>query len=75
MELSLLFVVVLAVGLAVFLWWLSVLIEALKTPVGVWEASGQSQVAYVIVLVALGFIGALVYHFVARPRLSTVPRR
>jgi hypothetical protein len=50
------------------------LIDALRRPAPAWEAAGQNQIAYIVVIVVLGFIGALVYALVARPRLQQVVR-
>lgn len=55
--------------LAVFVWWLVALIEALKTPSSQWQAAGQSQILYVVLMVLLGVIGTILYVAVARPAL------
>ncbi len=65
-------VLMVVIGLLVLLgavWWLAQVISALRTPRDVWEAAGQSQLIYVLVLLVLGFIGALIYVVVARPEL------
>jgi hypothetical protein len=54
---------------AVFVWWLWMLIEALKTPSGQWSAAGQNQVVYVVLMILLGVIGTVLYIAVARPQL------
>lgn len=61
------------VGVALFVWWLLVLIEALKTPSAQWSAAGQNQVIYVVLMVLLGIIGTILYIAVARPALRTAP--
>ena len=60
---------VLALGLGVFVWWLVVLIEALKTPETQWKDAGQDRLLWVLLMVFLGVIGTLSYVIVARPRL------
>jgi hypothetical protein len=72
MDSALLVVIVMAVGLAVFVWWLRVLIEALRTPSQQWAAAGQNQLVYIVLMVLLGVIGTLVYIAVARPQLRAV---
>lgn len=72
MDASLLIVIFAAVALAGFVFWLLMLIDALKTPASVWERAGQNQIVYIVVIVVLGFIGALVYALVARPQLRAV---
>lgn len=52
-----------------FIWWLVVLIEALKIPDPVWTAAGQNKIVYVALMVLLGVVGSLVYVVVARPQL------
>ena len=66
---------VLALGLGVFVWWLVVLIEALKTPETQWKDAGQDRLLWVLLMVFLGVIGTLSYVIVARPRLrrATAP--
>lgn len=65
----------LAFGLVFLLgaiFWLWMLIDALRRPAREWEAAGQNQIVHVVVIVVLGFIGAIVYALVARPRLQAV---
>lgn len=57
------------------IFWLWMLIDALRRPAAEWEAAGQNQIIHVVVIVVLGFIGAIVYALVARPRLLEVARR
>lgn len=59
----------LLVGLAVTVWWLLMLVQALRTPDGVWAAAGQSKILYVLLMIFLGWLGALLYVFIARPGL------
>ena len=69
MELGLVFLVFAVVGLALFIWWVVVLIEALRVPSATWSAAGQSQILYVLLMVLVGLIGTIVYIAVARPAL------
>ncbi|GAA3513938.1 hypothetical protein GCM10022234_05910 [Aeromicrobium panaciterrae] len=64
--------VLVAIAVALFAWWLLMLIEALKTPAAQWKAAGQSQVVYVILMVVLGVIGTILYIAVPRSQLRSV---
>jgi len=54
---------------AVFRWWLMVLVEALRVPESRWEAAGESRLIYVLLMIFLGIIGSILFIAVARPRL------
>jgi hypothetical protein len=69
MNASVLAAVIAVVGFALFVWWILMLIEALRTPDSQWEAAGQSQLLYALVMVFLCVIGTIVYVVVARPQL------
>ena len=71
MDIALVMLLVLALGLAAFVWWLVVLIEALRTPRQQWEAAGQSQLVSVLLMVLAGLLGTVVYVAVARPQLRS----
>lgn len=60
--------VALVVG-ALFVWWLLMLLEALRTPNPRWEAAGQSQLVYILLMAVTGLIGTIAYVAVARPKL------
>lgn len=60
---------VVIIGLLLFVWWLIVLIEAIRVPADRWQASGQSQLVYVLLMVFLGILGTLLYVVIARPKL------
>ena len=68
---SLLFLTVVG-GLVVL--WVWMLIEALKTPAATWEAAGQNQLIYILLMIFLGIIGTVAYYFVARPALRATAR-
>ncbi|QLQ10796.1 MAG: hypothetical protein HZY75_11020 [Nocardioidaceae bacterium] len=70
MELAAVFVFMLVIGAAIFVYWLIVLIEALKIPASEWERTGQSQLIYVLAMFLLGIIGTLLYVLIARPKLK-----
>ena len=57
------------IGLAITVWWLLMLVQALRTPDSVWAAAGQSKILYVLLMIFLGWLGALLYVFIARPGL------
>ena len=71
MDATVLAAIVVVIGLAVFLWWLRVLIEALRTPPSQWAAAGQNQLVYILLMAFLGIIGTIVYVAVARPQLRS----
>lgn len=71
MSSSLFALVFAAVAIAAFVWWLVVLIEALKTPSSQWSAAGQNQILWVVLMVLLGLLGTILYVLVARPPLRT----
>lgn len=75
MSTALLLPLVALVFLAGFAFWLWMLIDALRRPTAEWEAADQNQIVHIVVIVVLGFIGAIVYALVARPRLQEVSRR
>lgn len=59
----------LLVALAIGLWWLLMLVDALRVPQHVWKAAGQSQLVYVLLMVVVGVLGTIVYVAIARPQL------
>ena len=69
MDAGLLVAIVAVIGVALFVWWLLVLIEALRTPASQWEAAGQNQFVYIVLIVLLGVIGTV------RPSTSPWPAR
>ena len=69
MEQSVLVALIAFVGVALFVWWFLMLIEALRTPSSRWEAADQSQLIYIILMVLLYVIGTIAYVVVARPQL------
>ena len=64
-----LFAVFLVIGLALVAWWLVMLIEALRIPSAQWQARGENQLLYVLLMVLLGFVGTILYVVVPRPKL------
>lgn len=69
MDATVLAAIVVVIGVALFVWWVLVLIEALRTPSSLWEAAGQNQIVYIVLMALLGVIGTIAYVAVARPRL------
>jgi len=64
-------IVLLLVWLALTVWWLVMLVQALRTPDSVWAAADQSKILYVLLMIFLGWLGALLYVVIARPRLRS----
>jgi uncharacterized membrane protein len=62
-------ILLLVIGFAVTVWWLVMLVEALRTPDSVWTAADQSKILYVLLMIFLGWLGALLYVVIARPGL------
>jgi hypothetical protein len=55
--------------LAVFVWWLLMLVDALKMSDSTWAVAGESKLLYVLLMVFLGVIGTILYVAIARPKL------
>jgi hypothetical protein len=76
MAASLLFLLVLVVPfLAAFVWWLVMLIDALKIPDATWAAAGESKILYVLLMVFVGLIGTILYVVIPRPKLRAQTSR
>lgn len=60
-------------GLVVLLgvWWVVCLVECLKTPDQQWANAGQNKTVFVLLLVFLGWFGALLYMVIARPAIAS----
>lgn len=67
---GLVFVLFVVLSAALFVWWLLMLIEALRVPDQAWTAAGQNKLLWVLVIVLLGFLGALLYALIARPAVA-----
>lgn len=71
--LLILFVLVFGLGfLALGVWWLVLLIEAVRIPDAQWDAARQNKILQILLMVLLGIIGTVVYQFTARPELKRV---
>jgi hypothetical protein len=67
-------VILFVASVALFVWWLLVLIQALRVPDHDWAAAGQSKILWVLVMVLLGILGTILYVLIARPALArTLP--
>lgn len=67
---SLPFIVAAVIGLALFVWWLIVLIGVVRTPAELWAAAGQSQLVALLLVILLGLLGALVFRIAMKPQLE-----
>ena len=56
-------------ALALFVWWVLMLIDALKVSDATWSAAGESKILYVLLMVFLGIIGTVLYVVIPRPKL------
>lgn len=64
---------VLGLGIvALSVWWLVLLIEAVRIPDAQWDAAGQNKLLQIALMVILGVIGTIVYALTARPELQRV---
>lgn len=63
---------VLVISVVATIWWVLVLVEAVKVPDPAWAAAGQNKLLYVLLMVFLGVLGSLIYVLVARPALKAV---
>lgn len=61
-------------GLALFVWWLVMLVEALRIPGQQWTAAGHNQLLYVLAMIFLGIIGTLLYVLIPRKDLKAPVR-
>ena len=66
------FIVLLLLGLGAALWLWS-LIDALRTHDQTWKAAGQNKLVWIVVIILLGFLGAILYVVISRPALKRVP--
>ncbi|MEO6414211.1 MAG: PLDc N-terminal domain-containing protein [Pedococcus sp.] len=55
-----------------FVLWLWALVDALRNPDQRWKAAGHNKVLYVVLIVILGWVGALLYALIPRPALRRV---
>ena len=67
-------VVVVGIGLAIAatVWWVLMLVEALRFPDAQWAAAGQNKVVQILLMVLLGVVGTIIYVLSARPELRRV---
>lgn len=61
--------VVFVVGIGLWLW---SLVDALHTNGRTWDAAGQNQLVWVVVIVLLGLLGSILYVAVAKRTLAQV---
>lgn len=45
--------------------------HALRTPEDIWEAAGQNQMVWVVIILLAPLLGPALYYVIARPRLRT----
>ena len=64
----------LIMALAVLVPLVVALVDLLKRPSAAWEASGQNQIVWLLVILLITLIGPLLYLFIARPELNRVGR-
>lgn len=75
MEVGIVFglMIFMVVPFAIFHIW--AVIDVLKTPTSVWETAEQNQIVWAIVVLALAFVGPILYLIIARPQLRVVTDR
>lgn len=57
-------------AVAGFALWIWALVNSLSKPDAVWEAAGQNKIVWLLVIIFLGFIGAILYALIAKPQLD-----
>ena len=57
-------------AIAGFALWIWALVNSLSKPDAVWEAAGQNKIVWLLVIIFLGFIGAILYGLIAKPQLD-----
>lgn len=62
------FLMVISVG--AFVLWIVALIDALKIPATEWEAHGENQILWIVLIVVLGAIGAILYWLMPRAKIK-----
>lgn len=68
-EVSVVFVLFALISLGLFVWWLLVLVEALRVPDQAWVQAGQNKILWVLLMVFLGVLGTILYVLIVRPAL------
>ena len=58
------------VMLAVLVLFVVALMDLVRRPTEAWEASGQNQLVWALIVVFVAFIGPLLYLLIARPALD-----
>ena len=69
MSVTLVFGLFVLVSLVLIVWWLIVLVEALRVPDQSWTVAGQNKILWVLLMVFLGVLGTILYVLIARPAL------
>ena len=67
---ALLFGVFRILAVAGFALWIWASVNSLSKPDAVWEAAGQNKIVWLLVIIFLGFIGAILYALIAKPQLD-----
>jgi hypothetical protein len=67
------FILFAVAAMVLFVWWLMVLIQALRVPDQDWAAAGQSKILWVLVMVFLHLLGTILFVLIARPALARTP--
>ena len=66
--------IVLGVAAVLTVLWVWMLVDALVRPSATWRRADRSQLVWILVLVFLGWLGALLYVVLARPSLRGATR-
>jgi hypothetical protein len=70
-----LFVVLVLLAAAVTVLWVAAVVSVATTQTRTWAYAGHSQVAWLLVVIFLGWLGALLYWIIARPTLLVAAQR
>ena len=60
------------VMLAALVLFVIALVDLVRRPAAAWEASGQNQLIWALIVIFVGFIGPVMYLAIARPALESV---
>ena len=68
-ELSIVFALMALMVVPLFVFHIWALVDLLKMPTTAWETAEQNEIVWAIVVLALAFVGPILYLVIARPQL------
>jgi hypothetical protein len=61
--------------IAIMVAWVVALVDAIRRPRTQWEMAGQNKVLYVLMIIFLGWFGAMIYAMIPWPQLRVAAQR